>query len=585
MPSKIDIFDNIATYTPDQIVKFIREGIVSVLELEDSENTNGEYSNDMRDRVNSLLQDNEPADWQKALETDTVEGYQCYLDTYNDGKHRDEARQRKKELLNPTTPHKNDIPPATGSDSLVEKLPELMAFMEQDPDNPIILNYLNEADRFIVNHTEDKSLLEEYQVAFENFNALHPNNPNKVRIQRLINKIINLRDIWIDMDMTALIREVKNIQADKNVLNSAETIFNVIVQNIEEDNDINLENVVDAIAKDKNWLGAKVIYKLYNEGYLTKEDFKAMNVNKQFIQHMLQKIPPQTFDVPAPLTQISRPSTEIYFWGIPSSGKSCALGGILSVANNGRVASHMRKDSRCQGYGYMSRLMLLFANDGNVGTLPEGTQTTATYEMGFDLTDNDGKIHPITCIDLAGEMIRCMFKFDSGDDLDDSELKTLDTLTKLLVNNRTQNRKMHFFVIEYGADDRLYEGLPQRTYLEAAVEYIRNFEIFKNNTDAIFVLVTKVDMAPDTAPRNQVVAEYLDRNYKGFINGLKSICKENDINEGVIEIIPFSLGTVCFRDYCLFDEKAAELVVKRIIQNTKGFSQDKLNKFIGKLKG
>ena len=229
--------------------------------------------------------------------------------------------------------------------------------------------------------------------------------------------------------------------------------------------------------------------------------------------------------------------------------------------------------------------MLQFNNDGTVGTLPEGTPTTATYEMGFDLIDHKGMIHPITCIDLAGEIIRCMFKFDSGADMPEDELKTLDTLTRILVDHRSQNRKMHFFVIEYGADDRLYEGLPQKTYLDAAVQYIRTFEIFKRDTDAIFILVSKVDKAPKNAPRNEVVKEYLDKNYRGFINGLKEICQENEINGGEIEILPFSLGTVCFQNYCLFQEDAAEFVVRKIIERSTGYKKDKFNRIIGKLKG
>ena len=245
----------------------------------------------------------------------------------------------------------------------------------------------------------------------------------------------------------------------------------------------------------------------------------------------------------------------------------------------------MRKDNHCQGFGYMSRLMLQFKNDGSVGTLPEGTSTTATYEMGFDLTDNDGMVHPITCIDLAGEMIRCMFKLDSGEDLSEDELKTLDTLTKILKDNRTGNQKMHFFVIEYGADDRLYEGLPQRTYLESAVEYINNSEIFKNDTDAIFILVSKVDRAPSNIPRTEAVLQYLEKNYKGFINGLKDICRQNEINGGKIEIIPFSLGVVCFQNYCRFNEAAAEEVVRKIIERSARYKVDKLSKIKEKLRG
>ena len=52
----------------------------------------------------------------------------------------------------------------------------------------------------------------------------------------------------------------------------------------------------------------------------------------------------------APLSQVSKsPCTEVYFWGIPSSGKSCALGAILSSAKSGKVARSMGKKIKEQG--------------------------------------------------------------------------------------------------------------------------------------------------------------------------------------------------------------------------------------------
>lgn len=63
----------------------------------------------------------------------------------------------------------------------------------------------------------------------------------------------------------------------------------------------------------------------------------------------------------------------------------------------------MTLDSDCQGFDYMNRLPQCFLSNGTVCVLPEGTPTMSTYEMGFDLTDQKGLVHPITCIDFAGE--------------------------------------------------------------------------------------------------------------------------------------------------------------------------------------
>ena len=278
--------------------------------------------------------------------------------------------------------------------------------------------------------------------------------------------------------------------------------------------------------------------------------------------------------------------TEVYFWGIPSSGKSCALGAILSVAGNGRVAKSMSQDNDCQGYGYMTRLASLFQSNGQVGTLPESTSIYSTYEMGFDLEDENNAIHHLTCIDLAGELVRCMYKSDANEEMSNDETDALDTLTRILIDNRTKNRKIHFFVLEYGAEDRKYEGLNQNVYLNGALRYIERTGIFKEDTDAIYLMITKVDKAK--ALKGQladILREYISETYCGFYNGLVKICKDFEINNGKVEIVPFSLGQVCFQDYCLFDEKPASNVVRKLLDRSKGDKRNKYQEFINKFKG
>jgi len=45
-----------------------------------------------------------------------------------------------------------------------------------------------------------------------------------------------------------------------------------------------------------------------------------------------------------------------------------------------------------------------------------------------------------------------------------------------------------------------------------------------------------------------------------------------------VEIVPFSLGQVCFQDFCLFDEKPAGNVVRKLLERSKGFKNGKLQK-------
>lgn len=414
------------------------------------------------------------------------------------------------------------------------------------------------------------------------FISTHPGHQKIREANYLINQIYT-RSLT-PHDTESLKEEVNGIMTNKNILDKGAKIFETIKEYLDKGY-ITSAQFISILADDNNFVSAYVVKELIDNYYFSYPDLIEVGINQKFLDHLIQGEEKRSFMPPRPIDRINKVSTEVYFWGIPSSGKTCALGGILSVANSGRVVRNMSQDNDCQGYGYMTRLAGLFKQDMTVGTLPEGTSIYDVYEMGFDLEDNDGKVHPITCIDLAGELVRCMYKSDAGEPLTEDEVATLDTVTRLLVSNRTTNRKMHFFVLEYGGEERLYEGLGQATYLRAALEYIKRTRIFDKETDGVFLLFTKVDK---TKLRGQELVnhlvEYTDRHYANFYNGLVSLCKDNEINGGRVERLPFTLGQVCFQNYCLFEGKSAENVVKQILNRTKGFKKGKLQKIINKIK-
>jgi len=554
MPTKEEIFDNITTYTVEEIVGYIKSGIVTVPELEDPENTGGQYSSEMRDRVNFLLSNQEPIDWQRALDLNTIEGYQYYLDTYPDGLHREEARTKKRELQN------------------------LAATKPETPKTPLY----TQPDEW---DAVDKTNLD----ALKEFVKNHKNSPHYLEAQQLI---FNMeRELLLRGDINSLIEEIVNIRAGKNVINPDVVVFKKIVAALSR-HSITKEELLSALEKDKNLLSTGVVNQLLESAIFCLDDLRALGISDDFLVHLLKNEEPPKFDDKSirALTSICKPSTEIYFWGIPSSGKTCALGAILGCAEqlgsrkskNSKFIKTFKSDSACQGTSYMEFLIELFQEDDMVRTLPGGTDLRSTYEMGFDLTDMYDLIHPITCIDLAGELIRCMYKCSTTPQLlNEDEIRTLDTITNILKNNRTKNRKIHFFVIEYGAEKHLYDGLTQDRYLYYAVDYLKNYEIFQKDTDAIYILLTKADKIPrDNRPLNEIVSDYLKKEYENFSNSLKEICKMYEINDKNLEAIPFSLGTVCFQRCFKFDGTAAESVLRVIIDRTKGFKHEKLQKFL-----
>lgn len=539
MPRKEDILENIDQYSAEQLVTYVKEGIVSFQELCDD--TDGEFSAAKRREVKHKLESGDSDEWRKVQSERTIDAIQRYLSMYPEGEFRSQARALK------TTLEQEALASAsqTVADAVwnaVDKtsIDALSAFVSKNPDN----KHVSEA-----------------------------------------NKIINdlLLDDIIDISADTLVEKIREYQTSK-LLTPSQKDNNIIdeIKNFISGRKISKEDFLEKLSEDHNLLSAGVIKRLIDSGIIALSDLLTIQIKKPFIQKMLKGDTAEDYTEIRDLDQIHKQSTEIYFWGIPSSGKSCALGAILSVASSGRIARVMNPDTDSQGFGYMHYLINHFPQN-EVGTLIGGTPLKAFYEMGFDLIDDDNRIHPITCIDMAGELMKCMFKSNAGMHLDDDELKMLDTMTKVLIANRSTNRKMHFFVIEYGAEDRIYEGYPQRTYLEGAVSYVRNTGIFRKDTDAIFVMITKADKVKN--PSKEAITKYINDKYLGFYNVLDQICKENEITGKKVEKIAFSLGEVCFQNYCKFNPKPAENVVSIILERTASEKVGKLGWLERKLRG
>lgn len=530
MPDKQAIFDNIEMFDADELLQFIKTGIVTFDEL--CKETDGYFPPQIRKTIASKLAGSEDEDWEKIKNSDSIDELMRYLKSY------------------PKSPHCNVAR---------ERIIQLGAQVEEKKNVDVWVSV-------------DKNNID----ALREFCQEFPDDSHSIEALRIINKL--QKENFLGFDVNALINRINSIQTDKTVNDPDSEIYKTISSYIDRGK-VKINDLLDAIRNDNNLLRATVLDRLITNGYFEYKDFLAIDIDRRFILHLANNEHSQSFMTPKRIDKINKLSTEIYFWGIPSSGKSCVLGAILSVANNGSIAQSMSKDNDCQGYGYMTRLAQLFKSDGSVGTLPEGTSIYSTYEMGFDLEDVDKASHPLTCVDLAGELVRCMYKSDAHEPMSDDELESLDTLTRILIDNRTQNRKIHFFVLEYGGEKRRYEGLSQTEYLAAALRYIERTGIFKNDTDAIYLMITKVDKANAKGHELQdKLKNYISVNYQGFYHGLEKICRDCEINGGVVEIVPFSLGKVCFQDYCLFTEGPAANVVRKLLVRSKGFKNSKIQK-------
>lgn len=253
--------------------------------------------------------------------------------------------------------------------------------------------------------------------------------------------------------------------------------------------------------------------------------------------------------------------TEVYFWGIPGSGKTCALAAILSKAEKLGYLNI----SIGPGYDYMTQLKNIFVDENAL--LPPPSPVDTTQYLPFTLKKENEKNHrSISLIELSGEVFQCFYCKNAGKQMPSQDHE--DTFNSLLSFLNSSNRKIHFFFIDYGNKNKKDPaGYTQSDYLSAASTFFRHNQLFKKNTDAIYVVLTKSDLMP--CPENERVSkakEYLYQdNFKAFINTLKDSCKINSINAGRLTVEPFSLGKVYFQQICDFDGTTAENIINILL--------------------
>ena len=260
--------------------------------------------------------------------------------------------------------------------------------------------------------------------------------------------------------------------------------------------------------------------------------------------------------------------TEVYFWGIPGSGKTCALSAILSTAEK---AGYL-EIAKGPGYDYMTRLKNIFVSP--IAFLPPSSPVENTQYLPFVLNKDKDKPRSVSLIELSGEIFQCFYYKNANKPFPSPEHQgTFDTLMRFLKGN---NRKIHFFFVDYEKENSIdADGYTQADYLNAAALFFKNNQVFGKSTDAIYIVITKSDLMDcKKSERKNKVSEYLqNNNFDAFVKILKARCKEHSINAGNLTAIPFSLGKVYFQQICSLDrspsEKIIEILLERVPQSRK----------------
>jgi len=300
----------------------------------------------------------------------------------------------------------------------------------------------------------------------------------------------------------------------------------------------------------------KQVVKQYN---LTHNELLEIGLPSEILQS-LNKINSYTLNLGSFPKAIPNGFTEVYFWGSPGSGKTCALGSIIGTADK----NGMLTIKEGLGFNYVTDLKNIFKE--NPVNLPPPTPFHDIQYLPIAIQKNKkSKPLAISLMEISGEIFECFYYKVAGLAYPSEDHKRIfENFVKIVENNESTNRKIHFFFIDYEKGGKLdSKRKRQDDYLSATVKYLNRSEVLDKSTDAIYLIVTKADLMPVAKDeRINHAKEYLTSNFPSFVENLKSICSEKSINSDELLYDVFSIGDIYFKDLAILDSSPAENILE-----------------------
>ncbi len=354
----------------------------------------------------------------------------------------------------------------------------------------------------------------------------------------------------------------------------------VYIQRKITEGSISSEDLKNMICDNRNLLDAGTVKQCVDNGLLDANALVEGGIDRKFVER-LGTIPEDVLPQSGRIESIPGPTTEVYFWGIPSSGKTCALGTILAAARGGTVAKCMKVED-CQGSLYQMKLSQIFKREDFYCTLPGRTPVDTNFAIRTVIEDWDKTDHSITLIDMAGELFCSILwqKHGLADNVNQNHMTALEEFKNMLVTNKSSNPKYHFFIIEYGEGEKKYKGFDQDTYLEYGIRFLNDNGVLADANNGLFVIVTKTDLVRrdigEDEDANQYLIDFLNERYPNFFAQLQSYCERSGIWGGNFPPpIPFDIGEVCFKNFCQVKTERAKSIVQILLSPPQQVSKKK----------
>lgn len=247
--------------------------------------------------------------------------------------------------------------------------------------------------------------------------------------------------------------------------------------------------------------------------------------------------------------------TDVYFVGLPGSGKSTMIAGLLNIAHKTGVL--LPDPYHAAGVNFQTDLI----QDLNRGVLPERTDVGSYNYIAASFSDSNDKRHPLNIVDVPGELYE---KIQDNAEVD-----------KFLKYINNKNKKVLIFVI----DSLEHENNDSLSKFDQSVVFPNILQIFNSSgvleqTDAIYLVVNKFDTikeskyAFDNRPNGDIALEFLNDEFLSLKNNCIAARKDTK-NSIKIKVIPFSIGSLSYGSILnTLDRDFAKTILNQITKDS-----------------
>lgn len=270
-----------------------------------------------------------------------------------------------------------------------------------------------------------------------------------------------------------------------------------------------------------------------------------------------------------PVSRLENPhseagNTDVYFFGVSGSGKTCVLAGLMSLT--GQLG--FRFDPKGPGGG--GNYAMELRNYARTSMLPPATDQNYIQVIDAQINDEDGNLHKISMIEMSGEKTAEFAAIDNPTSLED-----LGAGAAGLLGN--DNNKVIFFVIDPTNEKNVQMGrdsnqwVMQSDVLDCVSSLLSKNPGLMKKVVAIHVILTKSDTLGDYVDQNVIQDRLTEQGYSAVLASIKAICQKYDINKQTgfqVGLYPFCVGKFMPGDVYTFDETDSLKILRVIQKNT-----------------